>query len=79
MGNTIVVDAVNASNESREMWRKIAAQAGKSIYEIELVCSNLEEHKARVENRETDLPGFVPPVWEEVLARSAGRFGMEAS
>lgn len=69
MKNTIVIDAVNGSVASRELWREVAAKANKPVREIELVCSNLEEHKRRVENRVSDIPGFVPPSWEEVLAR----------
>jgi len=70
MGNTLVIDAVNATSASRELWREVAAKSGKVVREIGLVCSDQEEHRRRVENRVPDIPGFVPPTWEEVLARN---------
>ena len=67
--NAVVVDAVNPIWQVREIWREIAAEAGKLIFEIEIVCSDRDEHRRRVETRKSDLPGFVPPTWAEVQSR----------
>ena len=67
-GNTIVVDAMNQSVARRNIWRNAAAKTGKVIREIELLCFDLEEHRKRVEGRECDAPGLVPPTWDEVFS-----------
>lgn len=66
-GRTVVVDCVNPVAESREAWRAIAARAGSPLVEVEVVCSDPREHRRRVEERLSDVPGLVPPAWEAVL------------
>jgi hypothetical protein len=34
-----------------------------------VVCSDAAAHRRRVEERVTDLPGFVQPTWAEVVDR----------
>ena len=34
--------------------------------EIEVQCSDLNEHRRRVETRVTDIPGLIMPAWAEV-------------
>ncbi|GAB3845936.1 hypothetical protein [Dactylosporangium cerinum] len=33
---------------------------------IETVCADLDEHRRRVETRDSDLPGWVHPTWAQV-------------
>lgn len=68
LGRTVVADCVNPVQESRQAWRDVAAQAGTSLLDIEVVCSDVDEHRRRVENRRSDVPGLVPPTWQSVLA-----------
>jgi hypothetical protein len=37
--------------------------------EVELICSDPQEHRSRVEHRVTDIPGLVVPTWRQVLNR----------
>src|SRR5262245_11207904 len=53
-GAVVVVDGVNPVAESREAWRVLALEAGKTIIEIEVVCSDRAEHRRRVETRRAD-------------------------
>ena len=76
-GHAVVVDAVNPTAGMRELWRRAAARSGKPIREIEVLCSDKVLHRARLEARENDLSGFVPPSWEEVLAREFEPWGDE--
>lgn len=69
LGLTVIADCVNPVAETREAWRAVAEQAGARLVEIEVVCSDPAEHRRRVETRVTDLPGFVPPTWQEVVDR----------
>jgi predicted kinase len=80
-GQVVVADAMNPVPEAREAWRDIAAKLSAPLIEIEVVCSDRQEHRRRVEARssaertaektakKTDIAGLVSPTWDEVLAR----------
>ena len=67
LGLDVVADCVNPVPETREAWRAVAGQAGARLIEVEIICSAPAEHRRRVETRITDLPGFVPPTWQDVI------------
>jgi predicted kinase len=69
LGCTVVIDAVNPLNEIRERWREIAENAGSGIVEVEIVCSDQQEHQRRVESRKADILGHRLPGWDEVQSR----------
>lgn len=69
LGQTVIADSVNPIPLTREAWRAVAARAGARLVEVEVVCSDTAAHRRRVEERVTDLPGFVPPTWAEVVDR----------
>jgi predicted kinase len=84
LGLTVIADSVNPIPLTRDAWRAVAARAGAALVEVEVICSDLAEHRRRVENRVTDLPGFVPPTWAEVLgsdyqARDDGRLVIDTA
>ncbi|MGX7703303.1 AAA family ATPase [Methylobacterium sp. Gmos1] len=66
-GRTVVADCVNPVAASRKGWRAVAARAGVESIEVEVVCSDPQEHRRRVEERVSDIPGLVPPSWEAIL------------
>jgi hypothetical protein len=39
------------------------------ILNVEVVCSDLEEHRRRVESRVADIAGHRLPTWSEVIDR----------
>jgi predicted kinase len=67
LGNAVVADSVNPLKITRDAWRAVAADA--KLIEIEVVCSDLAEHRRRVESRQSDIPGLSLPDWRAVLAR----------
>jgi predicted kinase len=67
-GTAVVIDAVNPVAAAREGWVALAAEAGAHLVTVEVVCPDPAEHRRRVEERTSDLPGFVVPVWAEVEA-----------
>ncbi len=69
IGMTVVVDAVNALEFVRQIWRDLAAEAHTPIFEVECVCTDPAEHQRRVEARTADISGHVLPTWQEVEAR----------
>lgn len=69
LGRFVVADCVNDVNVTRDAWRDVALGAGARAIEIEILCSNLDEHRFRVETRVSDVPGLRPPTWEQIRAR----------
>lgn len=69
LGHAVIVDSVNPWPLTRGMWREAASRAGAESFGIEVVCSDSEEHRRRVESRTADIAGFKLPTWDDVLAR----------
>lgn len=67
-GQSVVADSVNPVSESRKAWRKVATETGVKYIEIELFCSDEIQHQERIQNRKSDIKGFVLPTWDEVLS-----------
>ncbi|MBB3461642.1 AAA family ATPase [Rhizobium sp. BK377] len=68
LGKIVVADSVNPLKVTRDAWLSVAARSGVPAVEIEIVCSDRNEHRWRVETRASDVPGLVKPLWEEVTA-----------
>lgn len=69
LGRVVIADTVNPWELTREAWRDVAAQARVSARDVEVICSDLAEHRRRVESRLADLDGFKLPTWEDVTSR----------
>ena len=66
-GRVVVVDCVNPIALSREAWRDLAGRLTIKLHNIEIICSDGEEHRRRVETRVADIPGHAVPDWESAL------------
>ena len=66
MGQTVIVDAVNAVEAARGQWQSLADRHGASVVFIEVVCSDPVVHRRRLENRSRGIEGFADPTWEVV-------------
>jgi len=69
LGRTVVADCVNPWPLTRDEWRSVAERAGVRAVIVEVVCSDVDEHRRRVESRSTDIAGHRLPTWTEVLER----------
>jgi predicted kinase len=69
IGRTVVADSVNPLAVTRDAWRQVAAITSSEIVEIEVVCSDITEHRRRVETRSVDVPGLALPGWQDVVER----------
>ncbi len=69
IGRTVIADSVNPLRVTREAWAAVANRARVRAIEIEVECSDVDEHRRRVETRTTDIPGLELPTWEEVVGR----------
>lgn len=68
MGRRVIADCVNPVAESRQAWADTAAQAGCALLNVQIICSDLDQHRQRVESRISDVPGLVVPGWQSVIA-----------
>ena len=69
IGRTVIVDAVNPFEITRNYWREAASRMSVSLVELEVTCSDRGEHRRRVESRASDIPGHVLPTWQQILTR----------
>lgn len=69
LGFDIIADTVNPVAASRRLWSGVAEEAGATLINVEVVCSDERVHRARVEARVSDIAGLVVPSWEKVVSR----------
>lgn len=69
LGRIVVADCVDPWPLTRNEWRAVATRSGTRIVPIEVVCSNVDEHRRRVESRTADIPGHIVPTWMDVIER----------
>ena len=68
-GHSVVADSVNPLPITRDAWRAVGERARVRVVEIEVVCSDREEHRRRVETRAADVVGLKAVTWQEVIDR----------
>jgi hypothetical protein len=44
-------------------------QVGARVVEVEILCTDLQEHRRRIETRANEVPGLVLPDWQAVIGR----------
>jgi predicted kinase len=69
LGRTVVTDCVNPVQITRDAWIGVATRAQARAVEVEIVCSDPQQHRQRVENRVPDIAGLKLPTWDEVVSR----------
>lgn len=69
LGQPVVADCVNPWPLTRGEWKGVADRAGVRLINVEVVCSDVNEHKRRVESRASDIAGHRLPTWVEVVER----------
>lgn len=65
-GPAVIVDAVNAVSPARDQWVGLARRHGVELRFVEVVCSDTELHRRRLEQRQRDLAHLVEPTWHAV-------------
>jgi predicted kinase len=69
LGMNVVSDSVNPIQESRDAWMEVGRLTNSCFVEVEVVCSDAELHRQRVETRKADIPGLRLPNLKEFLER----------
>lgn len=69
LGLGVVADSCNPIEQTRDRWDAIARNAAARAVNIEIICSDPAEHRQRVENRVSSVPGLRLPTWQQVCER----------
>jgi predicted kinase len=69
LGRTVIADSVNPLQVTRDAWIGVAHRAHATAIEVEVICSDAQQHRQRVETRVPDISGHRLPTWQEVVCR----------
>ena len=69
LGSDVIVECVNPTAITRDGWVRTAAAASAAFVEVEVICSNENEHRRRAETRTSDVEGLVKPTWTAINDR----------
>lgn len=69
LGADVVADSVNPLAVTRAAWRQAAVSSKCTFTELEIICSDTEEHRHRIETRKATVKGLKLPTWQQVVAR----------
>jgi predicted kinase len=58
LGHTVIADSVNPIEVTRDAWMGVAFRAATAAVEVEIICSDPEEHRRWVETRFSDIKGL---------------------
>jgi predicted kinase len=69
LGNSVIVDAVNAEEEGKDIWRGLADRWKLDLIILDVFVSDQELHRERLKSRVRGLQGFSEITWDTVEAR----------
>ncbi len=69
LGISVIVDAVNAEEEGKDVWRHLAAKHNLTMTILEVFVSDPSVHRQRLQVRVRNLHGFPEVTWERVEDR----------
>ena len=72
LGRSVIIDAVNDSEDARQTWRAAGARTNSRIDFVHLVVSDAQEHERRLSGRDRGLTYVGEPAWVDVQRRRAG-------
>ncbi|MEM8976764.1 MAG: AAA family ATPase [Pseudomonadota bacterium] len=69
LGFDVIADTVNPIEVTRKLWELTAAAASAQLLNVEIVCSDMDVHRQRVETRKIDIEGLAVSDWKAVSTR----------
>jgi len=69
LGRDVIGDSVNPWMLTRNAWRDAGLRAGAKVVEVEIICTDLDEHRRWVEARTAGVPGLILPDWQAAIGR----------
>jgi predicted kinase len=77
LGIDVVADSCNPIELTRREWEQVAMAARARYVNVEVVCSDPDEHRRRVETRASAVPGLQQPTWQDVEGREYHAWSVE--
>ncbi len=68
-GHIVIADCVNPIAVTRNAWASVAMGCQATLVQVNVACSDLQEHRRRVEKRLLERPMQGLPDWDSVQAR----------
>lgn len=69
LGFHVIADSCNPISLTRMAWETVAKNNHSDFINIEVVCSDKNEHRQRIETRMTEIENLKSPTWEDVENR----------
>ncbi len=69
VGLSVVADSCNPVELTRREWEQVARDSRADYVNIEVICSDSNEHRLRAEARVADVFGLRLPTWNEIKHR----------
>ena len=69
LAHNVVADSCNPIILTRREWEDVAEKNNSIFVNIQILCSDKEEHKKRVETRSVEILGLKSPTWEDIENR----------
>ena len=68
-GNNVIADSCNPIELTREEWNQVAKNSQANYVNIQVICSDQADHRARIENRISEIPNLKLPNWQQIQNR----------
>lgn len=68
-GMSVIADSCNPIELTRREWKQVALATGTNYTNIQIICSDVQEHRRRVETRLSTASPINSPTWTEVINR----------
>jgi predicted kinase len=69
LGIDVIADSCNPLELTRREWEQVAEDNQAAYINIEVVCSDTDEHRQRIERQSSTVPGLKLPTWSDVQKR----------
>ena len=69
IGNSVVADSCNPIQLTRDEWQDVATSINANFQNIEIICSNQNQHRDRAENRTSSINNLKLPGWQAIVNR----------
>jgi predicted kinase len=66
LNQSVILDSVASTQSIRNRWRQLANLYQAHWRVIECICSDEELHRAKLNHRQRDIPGWHELTWDEV-------------
>jgi len=66
LGQSVILDSVASTQTIRDTWRRLANQYQAEWRVMECICSDVNLHRARLNTRQRNIPGWHELEWADV-------------